>query len=661
MAALGTAVLHGAVALDSTGNGLLKGAFRFRQVAVRATDSNTGSPTQVTAAYGVINFDGGGNFTVTGTFIDNTVSRGAAQNLSATGTYVIGSNGTGYVANPLDPTNNANLIYGAAAQGLFAGSATEGTLNDVFVAILPGTTAPTNSSFNTAYWAGLLDFTNASDAAAKNALFKLSPNGQGGFGAIALTGQAANQSAASISQTVNGATYNFATDGTATLTIPTPSGVTAANALFTGTKTMFVSGDGSVVVGWTPAGYDIFFGVKALSSAASNNMFSGLYYSAALEDIAGAGGVDSYYGSVSADGAGNEILHERVSLPKFNPYDYVTDNATQFNPDGTTSGVDFNGYLYGFGNSGQTFVGVGSGGLYSLLIGVHSANFTPSGVYLYPTGVVNAASYAPITTSLAPGELLTLFGSNLAKSTLTTQGGQPFPTTLNGVQVMINGIAAPIYYVSSGQISAIVPYNISSASSFLVQIQVINNGTPSNTVTLYSTDAIPGVFTQSQNGLGFAAALHAADGSLVSKDNPAKPGEYLEVFLTGLGTVTPPITDGALGPSSTLSYADVYNAKNLAVFFNDYANNMVFQQGTVNFAGLAPGLAGLYQVNVQVPNTVGPSNVYLELVTDFADVNLAQVPVATAANQAAAPRARRQGSLRRPHGVIATPERRSRQ
>ena len=224
-----------------------------------------------------------------------------------------------------------------------------------------------------------------------------------------------------------------------------------------------------------------------------------------------------------------------------------------------------------------------------------------------------------------------------------------FPVTDGSVysQVLVNGTAAPIYYVSPTQISAVLPYAIDTVS--LASIQVNNNGTKSNPITLYTTDAIPGVFSQSQNGLGLAAALHAATGQLVTRANPAIPGEYLSVYLTGLGTVSPTIKDGALGPTNPLSYADVYNAQSLSVFFDDY-DNQLFPEANVTFAGLAPGLAGLYQINVQVPTVgLGPGNIYLEIATDFADVNQIQVPVAVKAQSTAlTPQA--QPKVRKMHG-----------
>lgn len=609
--------------LDSSGNGLLKGTFQFRQLEAANFDSNSGDLTEAVAVYGTITFDGVGNYSVTATSIDNTVSSGSPQKVNVSGTYAIGANGFGYIVNPLDSTDG---IYGSVGQGVFIGSSTEGIVDNLFVAIQPAT-SPSNSTFISSYWAGLIDFTSASSSALKNALFQLTPNG-GTFANITLKGQAANQSSSSLTQTITGATYSFPGDGSIALNFPPPNGVSTTNALLNGSRTMFVSADGNFVLGYTANGYDLIFGVKALTSNATPGMYSGLYYTAAIEDgpsfQSSCGDFDAFYGSLVADGNNNQIIHQRLSESLCTTIDFETDDQTSFSTNGNAQ--DINGYQYAFGDGGQGFVAIGTGGFFSLLAGVHANSFSGSGVFLNPVGITNAASFAPITTSVAPGELITLYGSGLATGTQTMQGGQAFPTSLEGVQVLVNGSPAPIYYVSPTQISAILPYNL--ASSLIASIQVNNNGTNSNPITLFVTDAIPGVFSQTQNGLGLAAALHAATGQLVTPSNPAVPGEYLSVYLTGLGTVTPPVNDGALGPSSTLSYADVFNENAFAVQFDDF-NNQAFVQGNVTFAGLAPGLAGLYQINVQVPKGLGSGNIYLELATDFADVNQIQVPVSS--------------------------------
>ena len=176
---------------------------------------------------------------------------------------------------------------------------------------------------------------------------------------------------------------------------------------------------------------------------------------------------------------------------------------------------DFNGYEYIFGDGGQAFVAIGTNGNFSLLVGMHAAAFSGPGVYLNPIGVVNAASYQPITASLAPGELITLFGTGLSPVTMSMQGGQAFPPTLGGVSVSIDGIPCPIYYVSPTQMSVIVPYEVASNQTGLANIQVTNNGVASNVVQMYLTDAAPGSRSRNnaENGIGYAAALHAATGA----------------------------------------------------------------------------------------------------------------------------------------------------
>jgi uncharacterized protein (TIGR03437 family) len=623
-----------AQALDSSGNGTLKGAYVFRQVEISQVDSN-GDVSETTAVNGTITFDGAGNYTLTGTSVDNTVSAGAPQTLKATGTYVIGAGGFGYISDPLEPTDSTNVILGAVAQGIFAGSSTEGTVNNVFIAI-PAAAAPANATFKGPYWAGVLDFSGASPSGLKNGLFELTPNGQGAFSNFTVNGQGANLGTSSASQTVSGATYTFPGDGSISLNIPAAAGTRATTAIFSGTKTMYQSADGNFVLAWTPSGYDIVFGVLALSSTFTNSAYQGSYYIAGLEDSPqsgfSCGDLDSFYGSLNADGAANQIVHERFASPFCAAFDLETDDQTQIGANGT--GTDFNGYQYAFGDAGKAFVAIGTGGFYSLLVGVHGNTYTGSGVFLNPLGVSNAASLAPITMSVAPGELVVLYGSGLSPVSMGVQGGQVFPPTLGGVQVLVNGTPAPIYFVTSTLISAIMPYNLSSSTSSIATIQVNNNGKMSQPLTLFISDTAPGIFSQTQNGLGYAAAVHASTGQIVTKANPAKVGETLALFMTGLGTVTPGVSDGALGPSGTLSNADVNTNGNLAVYFDDYTNQ-VFPQAKIAFAGLAPGLAGLYQLNVQVPSNVGPGDVYIEISTDSSDVNQISVPVGSSSTAAA--------------------------
>jgi uncharacterized protein (TIGR03437 family) len=191
--------------------------------------------------------------------------------------------------------------------------------------------------------------------------------------------------------------------------------------------------------------------------------------------------------------------------------------------------------------------------------------------------------------------LITIYGSNLAPS-FAVASQLPFPATLNGVQVNINNRAAPVYYVSQNAVSVIVPY---ATELTFAQIQIINNNAASNTVTVYMDATEPGVFTNPVGGLGYAAALHA-DYSLVSPSNPARIGETISLFVTGLGDVSPTVSDGAPGPASPFSQVT-----------NQIAVSIGGASATVGYAGLAPGLAGLYQLNVTVPSGISSGDVYV--------------------------------------------------
>lgn len=633
-------------AQDAGGNSLLTGSYRFRYVATLNYNQTTGAVSETLASEGVITFDGAGNYAIAAgsQYLDNTVKGGAFQTIptGTTGTYVINSAGLGYITNPL---LSGEYIFGSLTDGVFTGSTTESgqALNDLFIAILPGT-PPTNSSFTSPYWIGALDFAIGTDADLKNAMFEITPNGSGGLGSITVQGQANSQGQTALSQTISGGTYNFAADGNAQLSLPAPSGASTPAIMISGSRTMYVSADGNYVLGWNPAGYDILFGVKALTASGTDSLYSGLYYVSGLSDTPPISGqpqcsTQSFWGSYSADGMQDEVEHQRLWSPfcsNGNSTDYATDNYTAISANGTAQ--DSLGNLLVFGAGGKGFIAISNSlGNFGLTIGVHSPSYTPSSVFLNPVGVVNAANWDPITAGVAPGELITLFGSGLAATTVISTGGQPFPTMLGNVQVMINGTAAPIYYVSPTQISVIAPYgliNVLTNNGYQAPVQVNNGGFLSNQISIYVTDAESGYFSIGQNGIGDAIAEHA-NGSFVTESSPAAPGETIVMALTGMGLVTPSIPDGGIGPSSPLSYANNFTTANeLLVNFNDYINNSTQQQATVSYAGLYPGLAGLYQMNVTVPATVGPGDVYVEIITDAADVEQVTIPVSgsTSAN-----------------------------
>jgi uncharacterized protein (TIGR03437 family) len=689
-------------AQDSSGNALLNGAvFRYRYVAA-VNFSSEGAVIETTASNGVITFNGNGTFTISpgSQWNDNTVSSGASQNIptGSGGTFAISPAGIGTITNPNPNPNIAgDVLNGTYSQGVFTASSTEDGLSDLFVAIQVGA-IPTNATFTSPYWIGALDFAAGEDVDLKNAMFEIAPNGAGSLGALAIQGYANTNSGAALTQNVSGATYNFGTasdPSNAFFNIPAPSGVTASQVLVSGTRNMYVSNDGNFMLGWTLNGYDILFGVKALPASVpfTDNLYTGVYYLGGLGDQPTVSGTTycgpfSFWGSENADGNENETVHQRLINGDGECANYVdedgyplADDFGQWNETALNDGsiTDFpldltyyyDGSVYGFGDSGGNCVASGSAacafvsisnspGTFGLTIGVHAPVFSGSGIFLSPIGIVNAASWQPITASVAPGELITLFGSFGNVPTMVTSGGQPFPVTLGTIQVYINGQASPIYYVSSSQIAVIAPYELANVTSYdecaattcpvTVEVQVFNNNQPSNqTSILLLTDANSGIYASNVLGYGPAVALHA-DYSLVCdptvdsscNGSVAQPNETILLALAGMGTVTPPVSDGQVPSTTTLSYVDDYNSCgtppcDLTVYFHDYDNGVYFQNAAIPFAGAYPGLASLYQMNVTVPSTVGPGDdVYMEVITPFSDVVQVSIPVGGSANTAAA-------------------------
>lgn len=206
-----------------------------------------------------------------------------------------------------------------------------------------------------------------------------------------------------------------------------------------------------------------------------------------------------------------------------------------------------------------------------------------------PGGIVNAASLIS-TAPIGPGEFISIFGSNLAPST-TLSPSYPYATSLAGTQVLLGGQPIPLEFVSPGQINALVPYGI--PVNGLQELTVEQNGVYSFAETVVVATANPAVFTQSQSGQGAGVIVVVkADGTQfeTSATQPASTGDALVIYCSGLGPVNPPVADGAAAPLSTLSQT-----------VNPVTVTIGGQSAQVLFAGLAPGFAGLYQVNAVVP------------------------------------------------------------
>jgi uncharacterized protein (TIGR03437 family) len=196
------------------------------------------------------------------------------------------------------------------------------------------------------------------------------------------------------------------------------------------------------------------------------------------------------------------------------------------------------------------------------------------------TGVFNAAGGQ---AAVAPGSLISIYGTGLAAG--SAQGTVPLSSSLGGTVARINGIAIPLLFVSPSQINAQVPLEVLPGAATLV-VEV--NGAISLPVAVDVRAVAPGVFTLPSGD--HAVAVNASDWTFNSAANPARPGDYLILYLTGQGTVDNVVPNGSGTPAAPVS-------KPLAPVRVTIGG----EPATVAFAGLAPGLVSVTQINLLVP------------------------------------------------------------
>jgi trimeric autotransporter adhesin len=195
---------------------------------------------------------------------------------------------------------------------------------------------------------------------------------------------------------------------------------------------------------------------------------------------------------------------------------------------------------------------------------------------------------------LSPGKIVVIYGAGLGPPQLAiaSPSSDFFGTQLEGTTVTFNGIAAPLIYASNSQVAAIVPYAISGPEA---SVGVSYQSLTSAPFTVAVSAAAPSIFSLNLTGAGQAAAVNL-DGSINDATHPAKVGSYISLYVTGEGQTTPAGIDGKLALTQPLPHPDL-----------PVTVTVDGQPATFNYAGAAPTeVAGLMQINVQVPNGVQP-------------------------------------------------------
>ncbi|MFN8686733.1 MAG: hypothetical protein ACK52Z_13400 [Acidobacteriota bacterium] len=221
-------------------------------------------------------------------------------------------------------------------------------------------------------------------------------------------------------------------------------------------------------------------------------------------------------------------------------------------------------------------------------------------------GVLNNANFAA-NDPLGVGTIAAVFGEFLADQ-LAAAPGAPLPTTLSGVRVLVNGRAAPLYFVSPGQINFQVPFETLGGDAI---VQVERGGAVGNRVAV-------NIVPQAGRILVWPGLRHGiivnADGSLplppgvqlgAFPTKAARPGDVLVIYAIGFGQTAPAVASGAASPSGPLA-----QLSNVIVRFGATTLFDTTIPVAAQFAGLSPGFVGLYQINVQVPRGVPASSEY---------------------------------------------------
>jgi len=220
------------------------------------------------------------------------------------------------------------------------------------------------------------------------------------------------------------------------------------------------------------------------------------------------------------------------------------------------------------------------------------------------TSVGNAASGTP---TIAPNSFVSIYGSGFAPTATTWAPTTSLPTTLAGVSVRVNSQSAYISYADPTQINVLLPPD---SATGLVPVEV-TTPTGVTTTTANMATTVPGWFTYSVNNSTYIAALFANTATYVApsgslggiSSRSAKPGDYLQLYVNGLGATNPAPPTGVV--LTTAYQLDDYSRLTVTI---------AGQPVPVLYAGLV--YSGLYQVNLQVPQNIGIGDLPIVLVVN---------------------------------------------
>jgi uncharacterized protein (TIGR03437 family) len=231
-----------------------------------------------------------------------------------------------------------------------------------------------------------------------------------------------------------------------------------------------------------------------------------------------------------------------------------------------------------------------------LALGPYQAGTSGSGPYYTADSIANSA--ASVTGLYAPNTFVTIYGANLAYTTVALSAADvsngTLPTVLGstGVRVLINNIPANIYYVSPTQVNLLIPTSLIPGP---VMLQLVVDSLAGPAIPIMLQTAAPSLF---QTDATTVLAQHL-DYTLITAASPAQPGEVVVFYASGLGPTSPP----AIPDQIPQQAASVTPMSSFTLLINGVAVNP--QQ--ILYAGVTPTFAGLFQINVRLPSGIPPN------------------------------------------------------
>jgi uncharacterized protein (TIGR03437 family) len=389
---------------------------------------------------------------------------------------------------------------------------------------------------------------------------------------------------------------------------------TYLGSLYTGPELIAIdsSGDAYVAGGTTSTQFPTTPGVLQAATGGGTDVFvsalnptgTALVFSTYL----GGTGDDSPTG-LAIDGDGDVFLSGTTSSPNFpDSYGVFPSGASflaEFTPGAKTIAYSMRlpagaaDQDVGIDSSSGGLVTAGSSGYIMYLSGLNGKALPPI------LGIGNSANQG-VDDALSPGEIVSIYGTGLGPSTpvMAQPSSGVFPTSVAGVQVFFNNVAAPLLYVSASQINTVDSANLFTGP---VTVKVVYNGSTIGELTLPQVANMPGIFRN-----GASAAAVNQDGAINSATNPAKSGSIVSIWATGvmgydqgsgeIATVAGNLYN-MVGPVQLLT--GVTLASGVPVAFGVYQ---------VEYAGPAPGLiTAAFQINLQLSCVTAPTLVPVSL------------------------------------------------